>query len=460
MEYKQQSALDRGFSHSQSRKRPRLYYETRLFLMVLGAGLPGSTIALYLIWSGGYSLKVELTVTLVVTSIWLGFAAAVRERVVTTLRTFSNLLSAFHEGDYSLRAIRNRGDDVVQEAAMEINVLGDTLRAQRISAMEATALLRRVMDEIDIAVLAFDEQNKLRIVNQRAQNLIDKPAVALLGRTAEELGLSAALTGDAPRILDLTLSGGMGRWELRRGEFRLEGRPHQLVVLSDLSHALREEERQAWKRLVQVLRHEINNSLAPIHSLAESMRSLLSRDPRPADWEEDLHQGLHTIGERSSGLNRFMASYSRLTKMPHPQKGTVDVGDWIQRAADLQPGHSAIVEPGPPLVIQADGDQLDQALINLLKNATEATAETGGGVRVMWQVLSKPHRHLEVIVEDEGPGILNPENLFVPFFTTKPQGSGLGLTIARQIVEAHNGALTLENRKDRPGCVARLKLPV
>lgn len=441
-------------------RRSRVYYENRILLLALGAGLPGSAIALILIWIGGYSLKVELTVSLVVGLCWFGFAAATRERVITTMRTLSNLLAAFHEGDYSLRAMRGTGDDVMQEVAVEINQLGDTLRAQRISAMEATSLLRKVMDEIEVAVLAFDETAKLRLFNHQAQRLLDKSEQALMGRSAEELGLADALKGDAPRVLDLAIMGVAGRWELRRGEFRLNGVPHHLVVLSDLTRALRDEERQAWRRLVQVLRHEINNSLAPIHSLADSLRSLVLRDPRPSDWENDLRQGLEVISNRSEGLNRFMASYSRLTKTPKPKLQTLNVSEWIYRAARLESSQFIAIEPGPTVIIQADGDQLDQALINLIKNSVEAVRETGGGVRIRWSIMQKPFHCLEVCVEDEGSGVLNLENLFVPFFTTKPQGSGLGLTIVRQIAEAHNGTITLDNRVDRPGCIARLKLPI
>ncbi|MBN2327064.1 MAG: PAS domain-containing sensor histidine kinase [Candidatus Omnitrophica bacterium] len=443
-----------------SGKRFHLYYETRLLLLALGAGFTGSVISLFLIWGGDYSLKVELTVTLFIALGWIGFAFAVRERVVTTMRTISNLLAAYHEGDYSLRAVSGKRDDILHEVSAEINLLGDTLRAQRISAIEAAALLQKVMDEIDVAVLAFDESAKLRLINQRARQLLDKPEQALLGRMAGELGLPGVLEGDAPRIMELTTPGGGGRWELRRGEFRLNGVPHYLIVLSNLTSALREEERQAWKRLVQVLRHEINNSLAPIHSLAQSLQNLLDRNPRPHDWELDLKQGLTVISERSKNLNRFMASYSRLTKLPKPQRAPLSVREWIHRVANLEPDNSITIEPGPDVIIQADGGQLDQALINLMKNAVEAVQETGGGVRVRWEVINKPVRILEVVVEDGGVGISNPENIFVPFFTTKSQGSGLGLMIGRQIAEAHNGSLTLENRADGPGCTARLRLPI
>ena len=440
--------------------RQYLYYETRILFSTLLAGFPGSLIALLLIWSGEYSFKLQLTVTLFVMLFWFGFSFAVRERIVTTMRTISSLLAAYHEGDYSMRSVRGAGDDVLQEVAREINALGDTLRVQRISAMESTTLLRKVMDEIDVAILAFDDQQKLRLFNNRAQQLFDTPDSALQGRIADELGLGGVLEGESPRILELSLPGGLGRWELRRGEFRLQGQSHQLVVLSDLTRALRSEEHQAWKRLVQVLRHEINNSLAPIHSLADSLRNLLSRDPRPDDWEDDVVQGLNVITGRSEGLNRFMASYAQLTKLPKPDLKTINVAEWIQSIVNLEPNPRVSLITGSSITIKADSAQLDQVLINLIKNAIEAVQETGGDVRVGWLTQTKKNRCLIIFVEDQGIGISNPDNLFVPFFTTKPQGSGLGLMISRQIAEAHGGTLILENRIDDPGCIAKLSLPI
>ena len=411
-------------------------------------------------WVLGFSLKTELTLFLVIGVGWLGFSLMVRERVVTSLRTISNLLAALREGDYSLRAQGRTGSDVLGEVNREINTLADTLQEQRRGALEATALLRKVMDEIEVAVLAFDPERKLRLINRHGEQLLGKPAEALKGRTVDELGLSDCLTGDAPRMVDYAFTGGVGRWELRRGKFRERGLSHQLVVLSDLTRALREEECQAWQRLVQVLRHEINNSLAPIHSLAETLRSLLVKEVRPADWEEDLHDGLDVIAERSKALNEFMSSYSQLTRLPKPKPRSVDVGDWIQRVVGLENRMEVEVISGPEITIQADGDQLDQLLINLVKNAVEAAQETGGEVQVSWSQVAKATTYLEVAVQDEGLGIINPSNLFVPFFTTKPHGSGLGLMLSRQIAEAHGGTLTLENRKDRQGCRAFLRLPI
>jgi two-component system, NtrC family, nitrogen regulation sensor histidine kinase NtrY len=212
-----------------------------------------------------------------------------------------------------------------------------------------------------------------------------------------------------------------------------------------------------WQRLVRVLSHEINNSLAPIQSIAGSLRRVLERRPRPPDADADLADGLEVIASRSESLGRFMASYARMARLPQPRLAPLDVGVWVRRVAGLEKRVPVVVRPGAPIVVRADGDQLDQLLINLVGNAADASLETGGGVTVGW---TASDGRLAVTVEDEGPGLPESSNLFVPFFTTKRQGSGIGLVLSRQIAEAHGGRLTLENRPDRRGAVARLELPV
>jgi two-component system nitrogen regulation sensor histidine kinase NtrY len=257
--------------------------------------------------------------------------------------------------------------------------------------------------------------------------------------------------------MDMTLPGARGRWEVRRTIFRQDGRPHTLLVLADLSKTLREEELKAWQRLVRVLSHEINNSLAPIKSLAGSLQAILDRQPRPPDADEDLQRGLNVIAGRAEALVRFMSSYARLARLPTPQRAPLDVAAWVRRVAALETRLPVHVDGGPAIAIRADGDQLDQLLINLVRNAVDASLETHGGVKLGW---SRRNGMLEVRVEDEGPGIESGANLFVPFFTTKPEGSGIGLVLSRQIAEAHGGTITLENRRDAPGCVALVRLPV
>ena len=324
-------------------------------------------------------------------------------------------------------------------------------------ALEATALLQRVMAEIDVAVFAFDDSGALRVVNASAERLFGQPAERLLGHRAAELGLEACLTGDAPRVVELTLGTQRGRWEVRRGGFRQGGRPHQFVVLADVSRALREEERTAWQRLIRVLGHEINNSMAPIKSLAEQFQELLRRKSPNEEDRDNLQRGLGVIASRSEGLTRFLTSYTRLAKLPPPRLASVNVASWVARTVRLETRLPVQVISGPEIVLPGDGDQLDQLLINLVRNAVDAALVTGGGVRVRW---SRDGSRCDLVVEDDGPGLPETANLFVPFFTTKPGGTGIGLVLSRQIAEAHGGELTLANRPGAAGCDALLALPI
>jgi two-component system nitrogen regulation sensor histidine kinase NtrY len=436
--------------------RYRFSHQGKLTWMILGAVAPAVIITLSILWFGDFSAKVQWTLTIVIFAFGVSFISAARDHVVHPLQTMSNLLAALREGDYSIRARGARADDALGEVLLEVNTLGETLRVQRLGAFEATALLRTIMAEIDVAVFTFDPDRRLRLVNRTGENLLGQPMDKLLGRSAKDLGLDAFYDVDQDEPLALAFPGGSGRWGVRRSTFRERGLPHELLVLTDLSRTLREEERRAWQRLVRVLGHEMNNSLAPIKSLAGSLETLLRREPMPRDWKDDAESGLKSIAARADSLGRFMQAYTRLAKLPPPQKDDVDLGDLVQRVVNLEPRLKVQIVPGPTLQIRADAAQIEQVLINLVHNAVDAALETQGVVTIRWREASDC---VEVIITDEGPGIMNPTNLFVPFFTTKPGGSGIGLTLSRQIAEAHGGTLSLTNRKDGSGAEAVLRLP-
>lgn len=438
-------------------------YATRIMVTALGAGLPAVVVALALLLLTPYSARLEWTLALLVVGLWLGLSIALRDRLVTSLRTLSNLLGALREEDYSLRARGARQSDAMGEVLWEVNELGSALRKQRLGAHEATALLRKVMQEIDVAIFAFDGNQRLCLVNREGERLLGQPAEQLMGRNATDpacAGLAECLEGEPVRTFEghlPGLPGGRARWGLRRSTFREGGLPHHLVVLTDLSRPLREEERQAWQRLIRVLGHELNNSLAPIKSMAGTLLDLLSRDPRPADREDDMKRGLEIISGRAGALSRFMEAYSRLARLPSPRFQPVDVPGLLERVVVLETRLKVGLATGPKVTLQADADQLEQLLINLVRNAVDAALETHGQVMVGWR---KNTRQLEIWVDDTGPGVPDSGNLFVPFFTTKPDGTGIGLVLSRQIAEAHDGTLTLENRKPGPGCRATLQLPL
>jgi nitrogen fixation/metabolism regulation signal transduction histidine kinase len=444
---------------SERRRKRRWRYERRLLALALLTGLPAVALALVLVWRGDFAPGTQWTLTVVLVGAWLAVVGALWERVVRPLQTISNMLAALREGDFSLRARGSDTDDALGLVLLELNSLGEDLRAQRLSALEATALLRRVMDEIDVAVFAFDEAQALRLVNRRGAALLRRSTEQLLGKNAAELGLAESLAGEAPRVIDLAFPGrpAGGRWELGRSTFRQGGLPHQLLVLADVSRALSEEERQAWQRLIRVLSHELNNSLAPIKSIAQSLAELVRRDPPPPDWREDLGKGLGVIGGRAESLSRLMAAYAQLARLPRPRLEPVSVAVWVRRVASLETRRPVTIRPGPDVTIQADGGQLDQLLINLVRNAVDATLEGDGHVELGW---SARNGRLEVWVRDDGPGLADTVNLFVPFYTTKADGSGIGLALSRQIAEAHDGTLTLTNRSDHRGCEARVSLPI
>ncbi|MEO1366083.1 MAG: ATP-binding protein [Acidobacteriota bacterium] len=436
----------------------RLPHERRLFLLALAAGLPGVLAAMVMLWAGDFEAKVQWTVSVFVLMLWWGFAFAVHERTLVPLQTIANLLESLREGDYSIRAREPYGRDALGDVMFEINRLGDLLRGQRFQRVDATALLQQVIREIDVAIFTFSADRELHLVNRAGERMMARPSERLLGCSAADLNLDDCLDGESERTFERSFPGQTGRWQCRRSTFREAGRPTFLLVLSDLSKALREEERQAWQRLIRVLGHELNNSLAPIKSTASTISSVLRRD-RPHDgWRDDAERGLTMIAERCESLNRFVVAYSKLARLPPPRLRETAVGPLVRRVVALETRRRVRWIDGPQAVVGADADQLEQLLINLVKNAVEAVLDPGGDVTVRWRLGEEA---VEIHVLDTGPGLLNANNLFVPFFTTKPGGSGIGLVLCRQIAEAHGGSLTLENRSDVPhGCIARLRLPL
>ncbi|HEX6913056.1 MAG TPA: ATP-binding protein [Longimicrobium sp.] len=430
--------------------------DTRVLLMALAAGLPGTAAALALAWALPVNGLLRWTLTILVPLTWIGFAEGARRRFARPLQTLANLIASLRVGDYSTRARIHDPDDPLGLASLELNGLTASLRTQRLGGMEAEALLAAVLANLDVVVIALDGAGHIQFANRAAEELLGAPGEGLAGADARPL-LGELLDVETPATVERAFPGGSGRWDVRRASFRQEGVPHQLLVLSDVGRVLRQEEREAWRRLIRVLSHEINNSLTPIQSISRSLLDLMGRDPAAPDRDGDLTDGLAVIASRAEALGRFMSSYARLARLPPPRKRPVDVGALLERAVRLETRGAVRVVPGPPATLHADPDQVDQALINLLANATEAAAETGGGVEAGW---TADARAVTLWIRDEGPGIAGSGNLFVPFFTTKPHGSGIGLVLSRQIAEAHGGTLSLANRDDRPGCEARLVLPV
>lgn len=376
---------------------------------------------------------------------WVGFTAQRRTR---RMRLLASLLQSLREGDYSLRA-RLKGEGF-KEVWREFNALASHLGGEQRLGIETNALFAQLLAALDFAVLVVDEHGRLVDLNPAAEQLLGDVSTALIGRGAAELGLSDWLAVTTPRVEAREFAGGSGPWEVRGLTFRRAGQPHRLLVVTDVSHTLREEERRTWRRLIRVLGHEINNSLGPIQSTANLLKERHKTDAQ-------LTEGLELIERRSQALGAFIRRYADLARLPPPEFESFDLGKLVQRVASLETRVPVQAASTESLSVRGDSAQLEQALINLLRNAADAALETGGKVRMRCRTQSQ---QVIIEVEDDGPGIGQPENLFVPFYTTKPGGSGIGLVLARQIIEAHGGGLRLVNRRNARGTLASVRLPL
>jgi two-component system, NtrC family, nitrogen regulation sensor histidine kinase NtrY len=448
-------------------RRFRLLYEKRILLFAILAALPGVAFGTTLIWTRDWTRDVKISLTVLEFFLWLVLTLALLDQIVRPLQTLANVVGALREEDYSFRARGAAPNDALGELALEINSLADILTEQRIQTIEATALLRRVVEEIDTPLFTFDPHHALRLMNAAGERLLQQPAARLLGRTATELELNACFDARNETLVSLPYSAPNARWMVRKRSFRQNGVPHTLIVLSDVSRALREEERSAWQRLIRVLGHELNNSLAPIISISGSLSSRLPLPQLPDAQNADFQRGLNIIESRTASLHRFLQSYRRLAQMPSPTLQPVELRPLIERVAALETRLHVEIMPGPDLVLTIDPDLIEQMLINLVRNAVDASLEQAQSpqagtepappcVNLRWEQFD---RKVALMVEDNGIGLLNPSNAFVPFYTTKPGGSGIGLVLSQQIAEAHGGSIELANRQNARGCLVKVMLP-
>ena len=454
------------------RKRARLLYEHRISLYSFFVALPGLLVSLILVWMQPWSTGSRLALTGAELFAWWLLALALQEQTTRPLQTLANVIGSLREEDYSFRARNATAEDALGELSLEVNALADMLSSQKIRTIEATALLQRVVDEIDAPLFAFDPRTELRLVNPAGEHLLRQNKTRMMGRKASELGLEECLSATNETVVELNAGESQARWLLRRSSFRQDGVPHTLVVLSDVSRALREEERKAWQRLIRVLGHELSNSLAPIKSIAGSLSSRVQLTDVDPEVRNDLQRGLEIIEARSASLQRFLEAYRKLAQMPKPNLKEVPLGPLVSRAAALEMRVKVGVEEGPRITFLADPDQLEQMLINLIRNAADAVLETTSvpAKKLAEQAIKKDAAQIVVrwdadddqvmlAIEDQGPGLLNPANVFTPFYTTKPNGSGVGLVLCRQIAEAHGGSIEISNRRDAHGCVVKVVLP-
>ncbi len=454
---------ERDRSVGEQFKHRRLLYERRITIFAILSALPGMALGLTLMWRQPWARDVKIMLTVVLFFVWFILALTLLEQIVRPLQTLSNVVSALREEDYSFRAREANPNDSLGELALEINTLADILTEQRIQTIEATALLRRVVDEIDVPIFTFDPQHSLRLVNAAGERLLQQSSARILGRTATELGLDPCFEAPNATLVSLPYSAPNARWMVRKRSFRQNGVPHTLIVLSDVSRALRDEERSAWQRLIRVLGHELNNSLAPIMSIAGSLATRLPQLELPDAIKSDYQRGLDIIESRTAALHRFLQSYRRLATMPLPKLQPVELRPLAERVAVLETRLPVRIDSGPDVTMMIDPDLIEQMLINLIRNAVDSSLEqaqtTAGAAPEVVLRWRRDDGSVSLIVEDNGIGLLNPSNAFVPFYTTKQGGSGIGLVLSQQIAESHGGTIQLANRKDTRGCIVTVQLP-
>lgn len=437
-------------------------FEKHLLFSILGSGAPGIILAMLFLWHGGYSLDHKIEASVLVLGVWLQLSFSTQENVVNSLHVLSNVLFAVKNEDSSFLATKVKRGDAFGDLALEINSLSRTLAEERLAALDATSLLRKVMAEAGTIIFAFSPDDRVRLVNRSGRLFLGKPEGHVVNHTARELGIEDLVHGPPSEVISRADSTGERRWIVRRASFRQNGEPHSLVVLAEASEALRAEERLAWQRLIRVLSHEINNSLAPIRTIARTLDRMTSNTDLPASISENLKHGLEVIHDRADSLNRFLQSYTHVAKIPPPMRRAVAIDTLLSHVCSLESRLAVNMVAGPKVNIFVDPDQFEQTLINLIKNAVDSVLLASENistqaVNISWAVRA---RDLEIIIRDEGIGLTQTENLFVPFYTTKKTGSGIGLLLSRQIIEAHKGTLVLKNRRDHSGCEVEIRLPL
>lgn len=429
-------------------------FSQKIFLFTLAAAIPSYLCCLIFLWQIEYSSYAKVLLTTLLSLNVFGFAWLIKQQLKFQFQTLSNLVEAIRGGDFTLRGKKRAADDPLTELTGQINLLSAGLSDQKIASEEAYRLLEKSIAHINVAIFALDANHKIKLANPAAGRLFDCDFQALIGQSAEKLSLDNFTSGNQSQLIEHTFPGGTGRWQIRLDSYRDKGIQGKLLFITDLKTVLREEELKAWKNLIKVISHEVNNSLYPISSISQSLTKLAKMQSRPEDWQTDITEGLSVIGERANNLTDFIKRYARVAKLPEPNKQLFSMSQLISHTAIIQSNKTDIVIDGDSegdMALFADQSMIEQVIINLLKNALEA----GAPVILSW---GHDDNSQWLKITDHGTGIKNTANLFVPFYSTKPTGSGIGLVLCQQILDKHQGSLTIENRK-QGGCLVTVSLP-
>ena len=369
-------------------------------------------------------------------------------------RALAGTVASYRDGEYGF-SLAWTGRGALRELVEAHNALGETLRQQRQSLVQRELLLDTMVQNTPVAMLLIDPVDRVVHANLAARRALGG------GRRLEGAAFTALLVDAPPSMADAFARGGDGLftvgesdaesvYHLSRRHFRLNGRRHELVLLREMTTELRRQEVQTWKKVIRVISHELNNSLAPIASLAHSGAELLRRGQL-----ERLPDALSTIEERSRHLEGFIRGYARFAKLPAPRRDPVRFAPFLDRLRTQIP-FALEGTLDPDATARFDAGQVEQALLNLLRNAHES----GVAEAQVTMALRRTSEGWRLDVLDRGAGMSDAvlANALLPFYSTKRNGTGLGLALAREIAEAHGGRIALSNRIDGGLCVS-LVLP-
>lgn len=440
-------------------------FSARLSRLSLVASLPLFVMLIVTMAYAGISVYLILLTVLFASVTIIYCHVQIYQKSAYQFRSLSNLLDAMVQGDYSLRARSSQNDDALNELIHTINGLADRLNRQRIESVESQLLLRTVINHIDVAIIALNDANEIILSNPAATKLLKlaaEPSPSDSLAQLSQLTQFGQLQSGESQVMTLTFGPKQGKFNIHMEEFREAGKQQKLLFITDVSTLLRSEERSAWQSLVRVISHEINNSLSPIASISQTLKRLLSRQQQLESHKDNLIEGLTIISQRANNLTEFVNSYKQISSLPAPERQHTSVVSLINKVIPLFQHHRVTVSSSDDVDLFIDPIQFEQVLINLIKNAVEAVESVAkdkaadGEIIISWQV---QEGIFTLSICDDGVGISNPDNLFVPFYTTKNQGSGIGLVLCRQIMDVHGGRLSLTNRTDKNGCQAVIELP-
>jgi len=456
----QDTSTQTTFSEKNSDKRTS--FEGQLTQLSLLASLPVYFLLIWVMIYANISIYLVLLVILIAGLVITFCHGKIHQKSAYQFRSLSNLLDAMVQGDYSLRARTCEGDRALNELVGAINSLALRLTKQRIESIESQLLLQTVIKHIDVAIIALNEGNELVLCNPAANKLLQISATNNgegFTDSFKQLAQVDAIINGQSQVMTLTFSAQQGKFNVHKETYRENGKQQKLLFITDVSTMLRSEERKAWQSLVRVISHEINNSLSPITSISQSLQRLLVKQTNIEENTDFLIEGLTVIAQRSKSLGDFVNSYKQIASLPEPVKQLTSIASLVIKVAKLYPEDIIEMQLIDDVSLPVDAVQLEQVLINLVKNAVEAIKNTNveGKVCISWQQQGKTFK---LVILDDGTGVSNPDNLFVPFYTTKAQGTGIGLVLCRQIIEAHGGKLSLTNRAETKGCIAVIELVI